>query len=217
MMLILQANILVDKNFHACLADFGLATILTDSTFASHAQRNIVRWMSPELCDPEKHYELTKYSDCYAFGMVIYEVLAKRVPFYEYTDLAVRDMVLQGDRPEKPEGMERTWFTADVWGLLERCWSPESQNRPSIEDVLQNLEEASRSWSAPSPTRLLAIPSTAGSSAGWFLGQSTEGGNASGMPSSSKPVLPQSQEEPEQEDSAGVARTVCWENPLCEF
>ena len=37
-----------------------------------------IRWMSPELLDPER-FEITdcrptKQSDCYALGMVIYEV-----------------------------------------------------------------------------------------------------------------------------------------------
>ena len=216
---VLQANILVDRTRHACLADFGLITILSDSTTSnSHTQGGIVRWMSPELFDPEIKNCQTKYSDCYAFGMVIYEVLSGREPFYEYPDLVVCIVVFRGNRPEKPGGIEGMWFTSGVWKLLERCWLAEPQNRPSIEDVLRHLEETSKSWTAPSPSRLSEIPSTAGSSAGWFLGQSTEGGmDASGMPSSSQHVPPQSQEELEQEDSAGVASTVCWENPFCEF
>ena len=218
-MLALQANILVDKTRHACLADFGLITILSDSTTSnSHARGGTVRWMSPELFDPEIQSCQTKYSDCYAFGMVIYEVLSERVPFYKYPDLVVYGAVFRGNRPEKPGGIEGMWFTGGVWKLLERCWLAEPQNRPSIEDVLQHLEETSKSWTAPSPTRLFAMPSTAGLSAGWYLGQSTEGGtDASGMPSPSQPVPPQSQEEPVQEDSAGVASKVRWENSLRKF
>ena len=174
--------------------------------------------MSPELFDPEIQSCQTKYSDCYAFGMVIYEVLSERVPFYEYPDFVVYAVVFRGNRPEKPGGTEGMWFTDDVWKLLERCWLAEPQNRPSIEDVLRHLEETSKFWTAPSPTGLFAVPSTAGSSTGWFIRQNTDGGmDAGGMPSSSQPVLPQSQEKPEQGDSAGVAGTVCWETPLRVF
>ena len=166
--------------------------------------------MSPELFDPEIKNCQTKYSDCYAFGMVIYEVLSGREPFYEYPDPVVCVVVFRGNRPEKPGGIEGMWFTDNIWKLLEHCWLAEPQNRPRIEGVLEHLEETSKSWTAPSPTRLSAIPSTVGSSAGLFFSQSTEGGvDTSGMPSSSQPGLPQSQEEPEQEDSAGAASTVC--------
>ena len=171
--------------------------------------------MSPELFDPETNNCQTKCSDCYALGMVVYEVLSERIPFYEYPDLVVYAVVFRGERPEKPEGIEGAWFTGDVWKLLERCWLPEPQNRPSIEDVLQHLEEASKSWTAPSPTRLLAIPSITGSSARGFLGKTTEGDmDASGVP---PPSRSESSKKPEQDDSTGIASKVCLENPLCKF
>lgn len=190
-MLVLQANILVDQTRHACLADFGNIAILSDSTTSSsHARGGSLRWTSPELFDPEIKNCQTKHSDCYAFGMVIYEVLSGHVPFYEYPDLVVYGAVSRGNRPEKPGGIEGMWFTDDVWKLLERCWLPEPQDRPSIEDVLQHLQETLKSWTEPS-----------------FLGQSTEGDiDSNGMPSS-QPTPPQSQEEPEQEDSTGATST----------
>ena len=50
------------------------------------------RWMSPELLDPEQFgasdVRPTKKSDCYALGMVVYEVrLDAAVPFVECSDL----------------------------------------------------------------------------------------------------------------------------------
>jgi hypothetical protein len=216
MTLILQANILVDQTFHARLTDFGLTAILPDSTLDPDAQGSTSRWMSPELFAPEtKNYRCrwTKCSDCYAFGMVIYEVLGQRLPFYEYPDLGVCDMVLAGDRPEKPEGTKRTWFIADVWELLERCWLPDPHNRPSIEYVLERLEQVSKSWSALS--RSFAILSTAGSSTGLFLDQSAEESmDANRIPS---PSPSQSSKEAEQERSVGVSSKVRREDPLCEF
>ena len=61
----------------ACLADIGLM-----STFLLANNKEIFqgscRWMAPELLEktvilPSK-FHLTRESDCYAFGMVIYEV-----------------------------------------------------------------------------------------------------------------------------------------------
>ena len=92
-----KANILVDKDRRACIADFGLSTITGVTNHATQAgvsQVSLIsndslmsftgggtrRWMSPELLDPERFgipesedNRPTRQSDCYALGMVIYE------------------------------------------------------------------------------------------------------------------------------------------------
>ena len=106
--------------------------------------------MSPELLDPEIQDHLrTIYSDCYALGMVIYEVLSERMPFHQCRNLVISWKVLKGDRPERPQGTEGVWFSDDVWEVLGRCWMPLPGDRPSIEDLLQCLEKVSRSWAPP--------------------------------------------------------------------
>ena len=153
-----QANILIDQAGHARLADFGLLTITLDVTNATSSNSFIPggtwRCMSPELFDPEK-FDLkdsrqTKFSDCYALGMVIYEVLSGRVPFSRHHGPAIIGAIIKGERPGRPRGERGTWFTDGIWGTLERCWKPDPSDRPSIEDVLQHLEGASRSWTPPS-------------------------------------------------------------------
>ena len=103
--------------------------------------------MSPELFFPEnfglKDGRRTKRSDCYALGMVIYEVLSGQVPFPRCSVYAVVMKVSAGERPERPQGTERNWFIESVWRMLERCWAPKRDDRPSIGDVLRCLEEAS--------------------------------------------------------------------------
>jgi serine/threonine protein kinase len=72
-----QANVLVDNTGTARVADFGLmtmvdlSTILLSATTVSSA--GTARWMSPELLF-DQNSPPTRESDCYAFGMVIYEV-----------------------------------------------------------------------------------------------------------------------------------------------
>ena len=103
--------------------------------------------MSPELFCPEnfglKDRHRTKRSDCYALGMVIYEVLSGQVPFPRYDFFAVVVKVSAGERPERPQGAEGNWFIDNVWKMLERCWTPKQDDRPSIGDVFRCLEEAS--------------------------------------------------------------------------
>ena len=53
---ILKANVLIDEDKHARLADFDLLTIMSDTNLISSASftpGGTWRWMSPELFDPE--------------------------------------------------------------------------------------------------------------------------------------------------------------------
>lgn len=143
-----QARIFIDRSCHACLADFELLATVSDlTTLDSPAlgRGGAARWMSPELVDAEFHgYRWSKSSDRYALGMVIYEVLSGHVPFYQHSDRSVPGKVVKGDRPERPQGAEGAWVTDPIWKILKRCWVAEPKNRPTIQDILQCLEEPSR-------------------------------------------------------------------------
>ena len=106
--------------------------------------------MSPELITPEdfgmKTSRPTESSDCYSLGMVIYETISGNLPFHEDTDLTVFVKVLKGERPRRETG-----FTTSLWRMLERCWMPQPDNRPSVEEVLQCLEMCSDPSAPPSP------------------------------------------------------------------
>ena len=149
----------MDQNSHARLADFGLLTILSDPADPSISSSvstigGTARWMSPELLDPDQFYPKdgrpTKESDCYALGMVVYEVLGGGPPFALLKTLTVIRKVVEGERPERPEGEEGSWFTDDVWQTLNMCWETQSVHRPSIGTVLECLERASAAWESPS-------------------------------------------------------------------
>ena len=142
--LCIKANVLINRNGRAQLADFGLLTIVSDPAHvtvasSSYMSGGTIRWMSPELLDPEQNNRPTKSSDCYALGMVIYEVLSGRTPFHQLGDLVVMRRVPEGLRPERPQGEEGVLFTDGLWGMVERCWAPGPDDRPSIDTILSCL------------------------------------------------------------------------------
>ena len=154
----IKANILIDRNGFACLADFGLLTIVSDptnyTTSGSVVARGTTRWMSPELLDPDQ-FEFcdgrpTKESDCYALGMVIYEVLSGKSPFMSLREHIIMRKVLEGERPGMPEGADGVWFTDGLWEMVNRCWATQPKSRPSAEAILECVEGVSGTWGPPS-------------------------------------------------------------------
>ena len=141
----------MDEGGHARIAGFSQLTMTPDQMGFVPAglepEGGTAQWMSPELLDPAKYGFAdgcsTKESDCYALGMVIYEVLSGQSPFPSCGAGTVILKVLNGERPARQEGVEGAWFTDAIWELLERCWKPRPQDRPSVEAVLGCLEGVS--------------------------------------------------------------------------
>ena len=106
--------------------------------------------MSPELIDPQRfgleESRRTKYSDCYALGMVIYETVSGNFPFHRYTNYTVIVKILAGERPPRGVG-----FAESVWKMLELCWATQPDHRPSAKDVLRCLEGLSDLVEPPPP------------------------------------------------------------------
>ena len=63
---------------HNIAANASLISVVSKASLMSFTAGGTPRWMSPELLDPEgfgaSDDRPTKKSDCYALGMVVYEV-----------------------------------------------------------------------------------------------------------------------------------------------
>jgi len=80
------------------------------------------------------------------------------------------------------------WFTDDVRRVLERCWEPEPDDRPEVEDVLRCLEEGSRFWTPLS--RMVADPQTTDSPIQNSADSRAEGSTESEISSLPQPPSP---------------------------
>ena len=143
-----------------------LSTVLSESIDSSGGT---YRWMSPELLHSKMHgtkCRLTRESDCYALGMVIYEVgwlhslrrsliyppqvLTGLKPFHDMPHLTfILPALNRGARPDKPLRAEILGFSDTLWELLELCWSRTSSGRPTARELLDCLSSASSNWVPP--------------------------------------------------------------------
>ena len=149
----LKANIMIDGDLRARLADFSLITLFSDqgSFLTSCIEGGTARWMGPELLDPQSFglnkSRCTRESDCYALGMVVYETLSGHAPFEECSHAAAVVKVLRGERPGRPQGV----FTDEIWHLVEHCWKHTPADRASVKDALRCLERTPPLSPRPSP------------------------------------------------------------------
>ena len=81
------ANVLLDHDGDACLSDFGIARILSETQFTTTgALIGTPHYMSPEQ---GKGLPLTKATDLYSLGVVLYVMLTGRAPYDSDTPLGV--------------------------------------------------------------------------------------------------------------------------------
>ena len=82
-------NILLGYGLRAKLADFGLAKVKheinSQSLVATKGQAGTLLWMAPELFDDEPL--MTTASDVYSFGMVLWELVTRMLPYAKYPPL----------------------------------------------------------------------------------------------------------------------------------
>ncbi|KII91233.1 hypothetical protein PLICRDRAFT_104444, partial [Plicaturopsis crispa FD-325 SS-3] len=139
-------NILVDDEFCIRLADFGLSVFL-DATISKSHNAGTVRWMAPELHDPEtfglEHALRTPASDMYAFSHVCMEIFTGREPFPDLREATVIYKVMNGHRPERPSSTDSS-IVAEMpdwlWDLITLCWKHKPEERPTSTAVLDTIE-----------------------------------------------------------------------------
>lgn len=138
-------NILVDSRFRAKVADFGFSHIKSGMTSKKAKLQGTPVFLAPEYLKRKSSY--TTQCDMYSFGMILYEVYARKDPFEGEELQKLLPKICHpriNKRPDMPVSCPPK--IADV---MKKCWSPNPFFRPAAKDVDYILVEMSAKEAEP--------------------------------------------------------------------
>ena len=146
-----SGNIFFDKDNKTIIGDLGLSKSAT-TTDDDNENYGIIPYMAPEIFQGQKY---TKASDIYSFGMIMWEFMTGRRPFWDRnhdTDLIIE--IMDGLRPpivtNAPEGYIE---------LMKDCWHSDPKKRPAIHSIhscgISNKIYTMRENEQKTPTKII--------------------------------------------------------------
>lgn len=177
-------NVLLDSRGRARIADFGLSRLTDEinpkqqrkgegkgqggtpvdvSTLAGKYKSmemtgasGTMLWMAPEVLRQQGNSARYGYpADVYSFGIVLYEIATRLVPWHDVPPPAFLIMakVLKQERPTVPAEIEAEVQTCPartaLLGLMRTCWDHQPTGRPTFAQCLQILTDASQETTNP--------------------------------------------------------------------
>uniref|UniRef100_A0A0N4ZBT9 Guanylate cyclase n=1 Tax=Parastrongyloides trichosuri TaxID=131310 RepID=A0A0N4ZBT9_PARTI len=161
---------LIDRNWTVKLTDYGVAnpiekwtrqgliapeSVKSEDDKSAAMQKTYILYCAPEVLKTSEQNHRRgldqtwikqsqgrrQAGDIYAFGVLMYEILFRKLPFQEDCDLLELVESIKGNqRTVKPIIHDRSQIHPDLAALLFDCWNPNPEIRPTIRRVKLNTE-----------------------------------------------------------------------------
>lgn len=149
------SNILIDERGHAYLTDFGLARIAQqgESTMSVDVMLGTPHYISPEQAQGQN--DVDSRTDVYSLGIVMYELVTGRVPFFGDTSYAI--IHSQINTPPQPPHEINPDIPLEVEAVLLKALEKDREKRySSPADLVRAYQQAIHGQSIAAPTSQVA-------------------------------------------------------------
>eukprot|EP01113_Clastostelium_recurvatum_P038177 TRINITY_DN5674_c0_g1_i1.p1 TRINITY_DN5674_c0_g1~~TRINITY_DN5674_c0_g1_i1.p1 ORF type:complete len:434 (+),score=114.82 TRINITY_DN5674_c0_g1_i1:68-1303(+) len=126
-------NILVGSGWTMKVGDFGMSRTIMEEGALLKTRNNFgpLKWMAPESI---KHQVYSNKSDVFSFGVLMWEILARRQPHHNLTTEEAGVAVCGGQRLEILPS-----FPRDLALLMQQCWATNPDDRPDFTSIRNTL------------------------------------------------------------------------------
>lgn len=122
------ANILTTKEGEVKLADFGVATKLTEADINTHSVVGTPYWMAPEVIEMSG---VSAASDIWSVGCTVIELLTCVPPYFDLQPMPALFRIVQDDHPPLPERISEV-----ITDFLRQCFQKDAKRRPDAQTLL---------------------------------------------------------------------------------
>ncbi|GES88055.1 kinase-like domain-containing protein [Rhizophagus clarus] len=130
-------NVLIHQNTIK-LTDFGLSKKVDEELKSRSDSSGIIPYVDPKKFKLQK-YSLSKKSDVYSIGVLLWEISSGRPPFKERLTSDSSDLIVQIQKGLREVPISDT--PSAYVDLYTKCWNGEPDNRPTIHQVVTKLKE----------------------------------------------------------------------------
>ncbi|XP_057963230.1 MAP3K epsilon protein kinase 1-like isoform X2 [Malania oleifera] len=124
------ANILTTKEGLVKLADFGVATKLTEADVNTHSVVGTPYWMAPEVIEMSG---VCAASDIWSVGCTVIELLTCVPPYYDLQPMPALFRIVQDSHPPIPDSL-----SAETTDFLRQCFKKDARQRPDAKTLLSH-------------------------------------------------------------------------------
>ncbi|GBB91008.1 hypothetical protein RclHR1_01810011 [Rhizophagus clarus] len=142
-------NIVIHDN-NAKIIDFGLSKFQDYNTSVAQGIFGVIPYVDPKRISDAK-FPYAKSSDIYSFGVIMWEISSGRRPFMsDGNDVALVYRIINGAREETIPGTPKEYEE-----LYKNCWSHEPEQRPTIDEIINEFGKMSDVRNRLNPSELI--------------------------------------------------------------
>jgi len=129
-----SGNLLITADWKVKICDFGQSEEGAKTPTVDEGVGGTARWTAPEVIAGETY---TEAADVYSFGIILWELATRKIPFDDVPSYDLNKLVIGGTRPPEPSDE----CPREYKDLMKQCWAPRPTQRPSFPEIVKTFQK----------------------------------------------------------------------------